>query len=86
MSELGLPSLAPVYFGFVAPAGTSPEIVKKLHDELVRIGNAPAFRQTRLIDNGLVPVFDAPAEFAQYLKLQRERSRRLIEESGFQVR
>jgi tripartite-type tricarboxylate transporter receptor subunit TctC len=53
MSELGLPNLAPVYFGFVAPAGTSPEIVKKLHDEIVRIGNEPAFRQRRLIDNGL---------------------------------
>jgi tripartite-type tricarboxylate transporter receptor subunit TctC len=86
MSELGFPNLAPVYFGFVAPTGTSPEIVKKLHDEIARIGNEPAFRQKRLIDNGLVPVFDAPAEFAQYLKLQRERSRRLIEGSGFQVR
>jgi hypothetical protein len=33
-----------------------------------------------------IPVFDAAAEFGQYLKLQRERSRTLIEGSGFHMR
>jgi tripartite-type tricarboxylate transporter receptor subunit TctC len=75
-----------VYFGFVAPAGTAQNIIQKLHDEIARIGNEPGFRQRRLIDIGIVPVFDTPADFAEYLKVQRENGRKLIRESGFQPR
>jgi tripartite-type tricarboxylate transporter receptor subunit TctC len=86
LGELGFPNLAPVYFGFVAPAGTSKEIIQRLHDEIAVIGNEPAFRQKRLIEIGIVPVFDTPTEFAQYIKLQRENGRKLIADSGFQPR
>ena len=86
MKELGFPNLAPVYFGFVAPAGTPKLIIRKLHDEITQVGNDPTFRQRRLIDIGIVPVFDAPDEFAQYLKVQRANSERLIRESGFELR
>ena len=55
LGELGFPNLAPVYFGFVAPAGTSKEIIQILHDEIAVIGNEPAFRQKRLIEIGIVP-------------------------------
>jgi len=86
LRELGFANLAPVYFGFVAPAGCPKEIVQKLHDEIVSIGNEPTFRQKRLLDIGVVPVFDAPAEFDRYLGLQRENGRKLVRESGFQPR
>lgn len=62
------------------------EIITKLHDEIVAIGNEPSFRQKRLIDIGIVPVFDSPEQFAEYLKNQRENGRKLIHESGFQPR
>jgi tripartite-type tricarboxylate transporter receptor subunit TctC len=86
LKELGFPNLAPVYFGFVAPAGTPNKIITKLHDEIVAIGNEPSFRQKRLIDIGIVPVFDSPEQFAEYLKIQRENGRKLIQESGFRPR
>jgi len=86
LKELGFPNLAPVYFGFVAPAGTPKPIAKKLHDDIVRIGNDPEFRKKRLIDIGIVPVFDTPEHFAQYLKEQRANGEKLIRESGFQPR
>jgi tripartite-type tricarboxylate transporter receptor subunit TctC len=86
LNELGFPNLAPVYFGFVAPAGTPKAAIQKLHDEIVQIGNEPAFRQKRLIDIGIVPVFDAPEQFGQYLKVQRASSERLIRESTFELR
>lgn len=86
LKELGFPNLAPVYFGFVAPIGTSKDIIKKLHDEIVAIGNDPVFRQKRLIDIGIVPVFDTSQHFAEYLKIQRNNGRKLIQESGFQPR
>jgi tripartite-type tricarboxylate transporter receptor subunit TctC len=86
LGELGFPNLAPVYFGFVAPAGTPKAAIAKLHDDIGRIGNDPAFRQKRLIDIGIEPVFDTPEEFGRYLKEQRANSERLIRESGFQPR
>src|SRR5262245_65087117 len=86
LSELGFPNLAPVYFGFVAPAGTPKPIIEKLHDEISRIGTEPSFRQKRLIDIGIEPIFDTPEQFARYLVEQRTNSARLIQESGFQAR
>ncbi|HEU4359479.1 MAG TPA: tripartite tricarboxylate transporter substrate binding protein [Xanthobacteraceae bacterium] len=86
LAELGFPNLAPVYFGFVAPAGTPKPIIEKLHEDISRIGNEPSFRQQRLIDIGIQPVFDTPEHFARYLQEQRTNSARLIKESGFQAR
>ena len=86
LQELGFPNLAPVYFAFVAPAGVPRSIIQKLHDEIVDIGNNPEFRKTRLIDIGVVPVFDTPEHLAAYLKEQRANGARLIKESGFQPR
>jgi tripartite-type tricarboxylate transporter receptor subunit TctC len=86
LGELGFPNLAPVYFGFVAPAGTPRPIIQKLHDEIVAIGNGPEFLKKRLIDIGIVPIFDTPEHFGQYLKEQRANSEKLVRESGFQPR
>ena len=62
------------------------EIITKLHNEIVAIGNEPSFRQKRLIDIGIVPVFDSPEQFAEYLRKQGENGRKLIHESSFQPR
>src|SRR4029078_8741321 len=86
LRELGFPNLAPVYFGFVAPAGTRKDIIQKLHDEIVAIGNEPEFRQKRLIDIGIVPIFDTPTHFDAYIKEQRTKSEKLVRDSGFQPR
>jgi tripartite-type tricarboxylate transporter receptor subunit TctC len=86
LKELGFPNLAPVYFGFVAPAGTPKDMIGKLHDEIVAIGNEPDFRKKRLIDIGIVPVFDAPEQFGEYLKSQRAAGKKMIEDSGIQPR
>lgn len=86
LHELDFADLAPVYFAFVAPAGVPKPIIDKLHDEIVAIGDEPDFRKTRLIDIGIVPVFDTPEHLGQYLKEQREIGARLIRQSGFKAR
>jgi tripartite-type tricarboxylate transporter receptor subunit TctC len=86
LRQLGFPNLAPVYFAFVAPTGTPKPIIRRLHAEIAGIGNEPEFRKKRLIDIGIVPVFDTPEHLAQYLKEQRASGARLIRESGFQPR
>lgn len=86
LNELGFPDLAPVYFAFVAPAGTPKPIVRKLHDDIAAIGNEPEFRKRRLTAIGIVPVFDTPDWFSQYLKVQHTNGEKLIHDSGFQPR
>jgi tripartite-type tricarboxylate transporter receptor subunit TctC len=86
LGELGFPNLAPVYFGFVAPTGTPKPVIQRLHQEISAIGNDAAFRQKRLTDIGIVPVFDTPEQFGAYIKVQRANGRKLIQESGFQPR
>jgi tripartite-type tricarboxylate transporter receptor subunit TctC len=84
--ELGFPNLAPVYFAFVAPAGTPKAIITKLYEEISAIGNEAEFRQTRLLDIGVVPVFDTPEHLAHYLDEQRASGAKLIRDSGFEPR
>jgi tripartite-type tricarboxylate transporter receptor subunit TctC len=85
LAELGYrDNLTRVYFGIVAPAGTPKPIINKLRDEIARIGNDPVFRQKRLIEMGLDPVFNTPEEFAQFLKADRIVSERVVKESGLQ--
>jgi tripartite-type tricarboxylate transporter receptor subunit TctC len=86
LKELGYPGYPQVYFGFVAPAGTPKPVIERLHAEIVRIGNAPEFRQKRLVDIGIVPIFDTPDEFGRFLAEQRVVAERLIRDSGFQPR
>ena len=86
LHELGFANLAPVYFGFVAPAGVPKPIIDRLHDEIAAIGNEPAFRKQRLIDIGIVPVFDTPGHFGQFLTEQRAIGAKMIREAGFQAR
>ena len=86
LGELGFANLAPVYFAFVAPAGVPKPIIDRLHDAIAAIGNQPEFRKARLLDIGIVPVFDTPEHLGAYLEEQRANSARLIGESEFQVR
>jgi tripartite-type tricarboxylate transporter receptor subunit TctC len=86
LKELGYPGYPQVYFGFVAPAGTPKPIIQKLHDEIARIGNQPEFRKKRLIDIGIVPIFDTPEAFGRFIAEQRVSAERLIKDSGFQPR
>src|SRR5215831_1118431 len=65
LSELGFPNLAPVFFAFVAPRGTPPDVVDTFYQQVRAIGNDPDFQKKRLLDLGLVPIFDGPTEFKE---------------------
>jgi tripartite-type tricarboxylate transporter receptor subunit TctC len=85
LTELGYGGgLTRLYFGIVAPAETPQPIIHKLRDEFAAIGSDPDFRQRRLIDMGLEPVFDTPEEFARFLKDDRAASARLVREAGME--
>ena len=53
--------------GVFAPAGTPPEIVKRLNTEIVKIINMPDVRE-KLVGLGAEPVGNTPEEFAAMVK------------------
>jgi tripartite-type tricarboxylate transporter receptor subunit TctC len=85
LTELGYGGdLTRLYFGIVAPAGTPDPIIHKLRDEFAKIGDDPGFRQKRMIDVALEPVFDTPEQFAVFLKQDRAASARIVKEAGME--
>ena len=58
-----------VWFGLLAPAGTPPEIVRKLHADVVAVLALPAVAD-RLVAEGLEPITMQPGEFGAYLRTE----------------
>ena len=56
-----------VWYGVLAPAGTSPEIVTRLNQELVRIFNLPDIRAKLLAQGGELAT-GTPAEFTEFIR------------------
>jgi tripartite-type tricarboxylate transporter receptor subunit TctC len=85
LTELGYgENLTRLYFGIVAPTGIPDAIVHKLRNEFALIGKDPDFRQKRMIDVALEPVFDTPEEFSAFLKKDRAASARIVGEAGME--
>ena len=75
LKELGYAQLRiKSWYGFAAPAGTPPAIIKTLHDQIVKIYNDHAMKQNSLIQAGLEPILDTPEEFTRYLAEDRVRT------------
>ena len=70
IAEAGVPDLdVSVWFGLLAPAGTPPEIVRKIHDDVVKVLATPALAE-RLATEGLEVVTMQPAEFGSFLRTE----------------
>ena len=85
-SELGLRTYeASAWYGFLSPAGTPAEVVRRLSAETNRL---LASREVvdRLIENGAVPLPpSSPAEFAEFIKKDVESSRALVKKAGIEM-
>jgi tripartite-type tricarboxylate transporter receptor subunit TctC len=71
-------------FSLWAPKGMPKELVKKVRDEVAKIGTDPAFADKHLIQRGLDPVFGTPEEFEKYLQTQRAQVERTAQKAGLQ--
>jgi|RhiMethySRZTD1v2_1073278.scaffolds.fasta_scaffold305997_2 tripartite-type tricarboxylate transporter receptor subunit TctC len=69
------------WYGLVAPARTSPDIISRLNAEVLKALQTAEFRE-RLAGMGADTIGSTPQEFAAYLPAQIEFNRQLIRESG----
>jgi tripartite-type tricarboxylate transporter receptor subunit TctC len=70
-----------VWLGLVAPKGTPPAIVDKLHAEVAKILADPAIK-AKADASGLYPATSTPAEFAAFIRKEAERWSAVVKESG----
>ncbi len=85
VAEAGLPGyrIPELRAALLAPAGTAPEIIARLHDEAVKAGNAPGVR-ARLDELGFELILDTPAEMAEILKRNVEMNKTIAAEAGIE--
>ncbi|HEX4886388.1 MAG TPA: tripartite tricarboxylate transporter substrate binding protein [Casimicrobiaceae bacterium] len=70
--------------GVFAPAGTPPEVVRRLNAEIVRIVNAPDVRE-KLVALGAEPAPNTPEEFAAMVKAEVVKWADVVKKSGAKV-
>ena len=68
-------------WGIVAPAGTPPQIVQRLNDEVVKAMNQPDVKD-RVVKTGAVPAGDSAAAFEAFMARERQRIGEVIRSSG----
>ena len=72
---------ASTWYGLLAPAGTPPQIIARLHKDTVRILAAGDVKE-RLSVQGFEPVGGTPTEFGAYIKSEIAKWGRVIREAG----
>jgi tripartite-type tricarboxylate transporter receptor subunit TctC len=81
LSELGIDLKASLWIGLLAPAGTPADIVKRLHEEMVRIVDMPDVR-SRIAAKASMPVTNTPDEFARLIASEITLWRQVAQENN----
>lgn len=86
LAEEGYPQLnQPAWYGLLAPAGTSPEIIKKLRDAAVVALKDPQVIAT-LEKQGAAPSGNTPEEFAKEIKTQYDWAKDVVAKGKIELK
>ena len=84
-AEQGAPDQeSDIILGVLVPGGTPPEIVERLHREIVEIVAMPDVRE-RLAALGFTPIASTPAEFAARIRWEIEKWAKVIRAAGIKA-
>ncbi|HEY1309822.1 MAG TPA: tripartite tricarboxylate transporter substrate binding protein [Pseudolabrys sp.] len=82
MIESGYPGFVSILsIGLMAPAGTPPAIVEKLHRDAITALSPPEVRK-KLADIGMEVIGNSPAEFAAAIKAETPQWAKVIKDAG----
>jgi len=83
MEEAGLPGYdISFWYGLFAPAGTSPEVIKRLFEATALVMQRPELRQSLARDGTDVSTSRSPEDFAAFLRDEAKLWARVVRESG----
>ncbi|MDB5999733.1 MAG: transporter [Rhizobacter sp.] len=72
------------WFGLLAPAGTSADIVNAIQRESAKAMETPALKE-RLLSQGAIPSGMPPAEFARFIASETKKWAQVVKVSGAKV-
>ncbi len=72
------------WFGLLAPAGTSPDIVNRVQQEVAKSLKTAAIKE-KLLAQGAIPSGDTPAEFAKHIEAEHIKWAKVVKVSGAKV-
>jgi len=72
------------WFGLLAPAGTPPDIVNRIQQEVAKALATPAMKE-KLLAQGAIPSGNTPAQFAQFIDAELKKWQPVVKASGAKV-
>ena len=72
------------WFGLLAPAGTPPDIVNRIQQEVAKSLNTPAIKE-KMLAQGAVPSGNTPQEFARLIDSEITKWAQVVKVSGAKV-
>lgn len=85
VAESGYPGFdVSASYSVLAPAGTPPAIISRLHGELVKVANLPDIRE-RFASLGIEPVGNTPEQLTAYMQADLARWIKLVQDIGLKA-
>jgi len=72
------------WFGLVAPAGTPPDIINRIQQEVAKSLNTPAIKE-KMLGQGAIPSGNTPAQFASLIESEHKKWAVVVKTSGAKV-
>jgi len=86
LAESGVPGFeAKSWFGLVAPAGTPPDIIRKINQDVTKVISAPEFSKEYLTAQGLEPILGTPDQFAAFIRTETVKWGKVVKEADIKV-
>jgi tripartite-type tricarboxylate transporter receptor subunit TctC len=89
MAEVGVPGFdISTWYGIMAPAGTPPEIVRKLNGEIVRYLSSDAAREqfkAQGAEPGPMSGVSSPEQFDAFIRAENAKYAKIVRDSGARV-
>jgi len=82
IAEAGYPQvLVTGWTGLVAPTGTPVPVIRRLHDEVVKVLAMPDVRET-LAKAGAEPVGSTPEQFGEFIRSETQKWAAAVKRAG----
>ncbi len=72
------------WFGLLAPAGTPPDIVNRIQQEVAKSLSTPAIKE-KMLGQGAIPSGNTPAQFATLIENEHKKWALVVKASGAKV-
>ena len=72
------------WFGLLAPAGTPPDIVNRIQQEIAKSLGTAAIKE-KMLAQGAIPSGNTPAEFARLIDSEHKKWAKVVKDSGAKV-